>query len=481
MGFYKDDFSYLHAPALRSIGDLPAVFAFAGKLITRSLSQGLYYSIGIGIWGFDPKKWHTANMVIFAIDVLLLYALVQRLTRRRASALIGAGIFAFSGALFIAQAWVAASNELLGVTFVFAALLAHSHAIDRKATRLQKWMDLPAIIFVVAALFSKENTLPLTLIFPLLDLFALRKLTPVGWIVLSMGFGGVIAGLPLLHIKMMSSPHYAVSVNPLKIAANLLVLFYDPIIATGGDYLILNRIGMTKGNESGILDIIELAKLHPYVSGTIVVGAIGLALGWIRLTIAWARMEHVEDPVNEPMVMPSFGWVAWFIMLIPAMMIPEHHYPYYVAMPLGLLMVAVGPAIDYGLRHYEYHNIVIAALILYLCWFPINSNVAFNLSTVSRGAVIAENLRKEVMEVLPEAKPGTVVMLDGLDDDMMRALSSGAALEIWYPGVRGRAFKDLRQQILEKRPKIQPGTRIVVLGLKDNEVRNVTADFAYLF
>jgi hypothetical protein len=188
------------------------------------------------------------------------------------------------------------------------------------------------------------------------------------------------------------------------------------------------------------------------------------------------------DEERAALVPPAFGWISWLLMLAPVLVIPAHHYPYYLTMPLGFAIVAVAPAAVHGLADRRWRIPVAVGLLLYACWFPVNTHLAFERSSVTRGASLADALRESTKEVYPEIAPGTTIILDGIDEELRLAIFGGRAFEIWYPGTKGAASIRLRQE-LEQRPRrsIPIEGPVVVLRKENGGVRDVTDEFEALY
>jgi hypothetical protein len=483
IGFVTDDFWNLLAPALDSWRDLPAVAAHAVSQTPRVISQGFYFSIGKGLWGTKPAPWHAANLLIFCVDVLLLYGLLARTLRSRFSALVGSALFALSGALFYASVWVAGMEELLATGFVFAAFFAHVSAhLRRMSGGNTAWLEIPVVIFYVLALGCKETAFPLVAVVILFDLMATRRVTVAGMAMLLCGIAGFIVGLPRLNEMETEVAQYSISTNPVSLLGNLFLYFYEPVIATGGDYWIFDRIGVTAEHKAAVLNnLLTIAKTRQAVSIAILCLAVAVGAFWLWFTLKKRRHETSEQE-KVPLVGPAFGWLAWLIMLSIVLIIPGHHYPYYLTQPLGFLMVAVAPALAQALKNRRWRVPVMIGLMLYVAWYPINTRLAFDLSSVTQRARLADALHAEVVQVHREIAPGTIVVLDGADHETAVAIGFGRAFKAWYPGTEGMAFANLRERLENRRSQDIPTDRpVVIFRIENGAVSDVTPEFAAMF
>lgn len=96
--------------------------------------QGLYrplivlsYHLDAWLWNFAaPGGWngfHLTNLIIHAVNAVLLLALLRRLGLTQACRLVAVVIFGIHPALSEAVGWIAGRAELLGLTFGLAAML----------------------------------------------------------------------------------------------------------------------------------------------------------------------------------------------------------------------------------------------------------------------------------------------------------------------------------------------------------------------
>lgn len=444
VGFCGDDFRNLETPKIEKWSDVPSAIAYSTAQGSRIISHGVFFVTGRALWDLDFRKWHSAVLIIWALDTILLFAFLARVLRDRLAAIIGAGIFAVSGALFFAQVWITGSGELIAAGFVFAAFLAHAKALDhlKETGKASQGLEILAVLLVLLALITKETMILAAVAFVLFDLFAVRRVTGAGVAVILLALAGIALSMGIIDTLHES---YRITANPVTLVLNLLVFFYDPLLATGGEFWILDRLGVDQ-NIGALGELIKIAREHPAISSVLVFGIFLVAVLWVRVTLSGRRCSKTPPSAMRPLVPPIFGWVGWIVILLPVLFTPGHHYAYYLAVPFGILMIAAAPVFASALRDRRFRIPIGIALVLYVAWFPINTRLAFEYSTITRGAAEALECIEAIREMHPEIPPGTLIVLDGVDLDFQRAVYHGDAIEIYYPGTSCLAFVDLVEQ-----------------------------------
>jgi hypothetical protein len=267
------------------------------------------------------------------------------------------------------------------------------------------------------------------------------------------------------------------SFDPGRLVFNFLALFYDPIFATGGDYWLLDRIGVSGSREAAVIDLLRLGQEHPIAVAVVLLVAVIIGVWWIRATIV-SSPKSESNGESRALVPPVFGWLAWLLMLLPALVIPAHHYPYYLVMPLGFLMLAIGPAMVRWLGDRRWRVPAIIALIIYIAWFPINTALAFKMCVVPQSVRLADEFKADLDALHPDISADSAILVDRVDPDLDVALAYGYAILFWYPGAVGITFTDLHSWLRNPPDWKLPGDkRIIVVRMEDGRLRDVTGEF----
>jgi tetratricopeptide (TPR) repeat protein len=134
----------------------------------------LSHALDVHWFGLDSARGHHwGNLVLHTANTVLLGLVVWRLTRRAWVATIAAALFALHPQRVEVVSWVAERKELLAWFFSLLALLAYLHY----AARPSVWRYLPVALALVAALLAKPMAVTLPVLFCLMDLWPLRRLS----------------------------------------------------------------------------------------------------------------------------------------------------------------------------------------------------------------------------------------------------------------------------------------------------------------
>jgi len=172
-----DDGGYVSENPLIQAGltwDGIAHFFYDGHRLQWIPLTSLSYMIECQLFGLHPTVHHLTNVVLHALNALLVYALLRRFDAGYGVSLIAAAIFAVHPLNVESVAWVSARKEVLYAFFWL--LTIHAYLWYRRR------LDL-ASFFVVFLLFtagvaSKVTMMSLPLILLLLDVWPLRR---VAW------------------------------------------------------------------------------------------------------------------------------------------------------------------------------------------------------------------------------------------------------------------------------------------------------------
>jgi len=478
--FLRDDFFSFEAPALNSLSDIPEVFKNATRWGSRFLHLGIYFSVGRGLWGFNPFAWHLSNLVIFALDLVFLFGIYLRLLRNRTAALIAIGIFALTGASFYTQAWVTGSVEILAGLFAFSALLAHLWAIQDETTKTKRILrESLAILLLSCAFVTKETTVPVVLVWVLVDYYLKKRITAGGIAAIIVGIGGLIIGIlrPLALLRLIDS--YDLTLSPMHLLMNFVAYYFDPILATGAEFWLLERIGSQSGASEVIWNLPALLSenLIPAVIVCLVIAGVGIS--WFVYTI------RASGTARTKAVLPGWvGWVMWFIFLIPAIVTTGHHIPYYVFLPMAFLMLAVGPVLAGSLRSRKTAWVVIAGLFIYAAWFPINTALAIEYSNLTVGSREIVQLFGLIEEISEEEVDGFQVVLDGVDavhEDRIAYIYSiewkFEDVEAFYTTDFRRYLRTRTEAVPEPYDEFRRDGDVRVLMKEEGEWRDVTDEY----
>ncbi|MGD0349648.1 MAG: tetratricopeptide repeat protein [Verrucomicrobiota bacterium] len=131
------------------------------------------FRIERSLWGLDPTGYHCVNILLHAINALLVGLVLQRLSVP--GAWLAAALFALHPVQVEAVAWITELKSVLSLFFILLALFCWIEFIGERSRRFWYWL---AMVFYALALFSKTTacTLPAALL-----LILWLKTKPIDW------------------------------------------------------------------------------------------------------------------------------------------------------------------------------------------------------------------------------------------------------------------------------------------------------------
>ncbi len=162
---------FLHDSMWNSYGEK---FARRATIDTyRPLTMTTFF-IERALFGVDPAPYHVTNVLIHALNVLLLFALGRRIGVSSAGSMVGALLFAVHPAIAEAVHWVNGRSDPLSIAFLLGALLVWLPWLqsltppEKHPLRLAR--PLVAAVLVLSATLCKETVFLLALPVGLLGL-----------------------------------------------------------------------------------------------------------------------------------------------------------------------------------------------------------------------------------------------------------------------------------------------------------------------
>ena len=197
-GFVFDDSAYLASDAVRSLA--------LGELFGASWMGLAWYrpltllSLGLDFQLFGEASWgyHLTNVLLHAVNSLLLYALARDLLGEGRAALWAALLYASHPLQTEVVAWVSARGDLLASLLFLSAFIAH------------RQRSVLAYLLYAGACLSKETALVL----PVALFWADSRAGVAAWCKRHWGYGAVLLGvLALRYLALVDAPAGPVSTN----------------------------------------------------------------------------------------------------------------------------------------------------------------------------------------------------------------------------------------------------------------------------
>ena len=306
-GFAQDDWIRLET-ASRPLSAIVADLVAPGSAGRRPVEQ-IYFALLTRMAGLRPWVFHLAAMLLHAGNVILIHALLRRLTTAP-MALLGATLFAVHMAAFTVLYWTACAPELLCALFSFAAIAAFAGT-----GRIAGWSGL----LFAAALCAKETALLLPVVawayataagIPMR--MAARRALPLALIAVA---------YVLLYVFLKSGIEdsaYPIDLHPLHVVDRL-----SAYLTWGLGFFLPMGFSDTPGRVASVVATVLFA---------------GFAAAAIR-----------GDRRSRALGLCGLVWFSSF--LLPALLIDAHIHRYllYLALP-GIIMVAL-PGLESLLPH----------------------------------------------------------------------------------------------------------------------------------
>lgn len=348
---YDDQLQILRNPNIRDLAYVKEIFAenfwkFRGGTTNYyrplfTLSYLLtYYVFGLNPWGF-----HLVNILLHALNTLLVFWLLWRIIPHWPAALAGGALFAVHPIHTESVAWVAGLTDVLCAFFFLLAFLTFDYYLSE---RKRIYLGCSVGTFGLA-LLSKELAITLPVLL-LAYLWALRrehwKVWPVfGW------YGLVIALYSLIRVQVLGAfalTHHHVVLAPLSY---LVTLCYMTLRYVGKVLLPVNQ------NAYYVFDPIEQVTLPAFLMIT----SLTLLCAAFFLVTLWKKWWEL-----------LFGQLFFYVTLGPVLNITRIGKNVFADRYLYLPSIGLSLALAYlvfrlgGPRAYRYRNAVLV-FVMAIC------------------------------------------------------------------------------------------------------------------
>ncbi len=152
----------------------------------------LSHMLDCQLFGLNAGLHHLTNVVLHALNALLLFALLQRMTSARWCSAFVAFVFALHPLHVESVAWVAERKDVLSALFWFLTLWAYLNYIERRSPGRY----LLIVLMFCCGLMSKPMIVTLPFVLLLLDVWPLRR---------KMAAGLLLEKLPLIALSIGAS------------------------------------------------------------------------------------------------------------------------------------------------------------------------------------------------------------------------------------------------------------------------------------
>ncbi len=387
--FQQDDFAWLGLPAqLHSPGDLwHLLFYPMAQGTIRPISERGFFLVFTSLFGIDALPFRVCVFVTQVANVLLLSAIVLRLTRSRVAALGAPLLWLVNSGLMVPMSWTSSYNQILCGFSILSAFLLFLKYVE---TGQRKYYILQLVAFLLGFGVLEVNV-------------AYPGLVIVYTALLARPF--FRSAVPLLVPSALFTVVHRMNA-PAEVAPGYGIQFDGRILSTFATYWKW-MLGPSQ---------LETVKHVP--------AWFGLA-GTLVLTVA--IVAYVLYKMVKREYLPLF-FLAWIVILLaPILPLPDHISDYYLTLPaigLGMLgALAVSEAVCSAWRRKSVLALVLAAasvgcVYLYVyCQLPV-TRVGVNW-WYQRGRR-AQALIEGVVTA-SERHHGKTILLTGVDNDLFWA------------------------------------------------------------
>jgi tetratricopeptide (TPR) repeat protein len=158
--------------------DIPVTFAFWRMLTNVFLPAGAAFKEIAAL----AAPFHALNVIVHAMNVLLVYALAKRLLHSAKAATIAGMFFSFHPLQTEAVAWVSGLKDLLSTMFVLGSILLHLKSYDnerQKKTHILILKSAAACAFLLACMSKQTAGIAPVLLGVIYVLYYRRRLRDV--------------------------------------------------------------------------------------------------------------------------------------------------------------------------------------------------------------------------------------------------------------------------------------------------------------
>lgn len=319
--FVYDDYNLIiNHPGLQDLENWPAI-----------LTQGHYKGVGgyrpvvslsfaanLSLGGQDPVGFHWTNLLLHALNAVLVLLVVRRLQNSTAVAFTAAILFAVHPVHTEAVSWISGRAELLAAFFFFLAwwLYLEGTAAARP-WRTILWAE--SLVAFFAATLSKENALLFPLILVAGEVFRNRMTAQtqekvmaspssplVPRIIMSVTPYFLVIGLYFLMRELLYSEGILRKAENIKSIDNVLVTAelwprFMTAVSILADYVVLTLFPFHLSADYSFNQIpLETQFLNPRVWGSFLL----LTLIGIFMILSWKKNR------------PSWFWIGFFFLML---------------------------------------------------------------------------------------------------------------------------------------------------------------------
>lgn len=309
--FSQDDFIHLSfslsgEKVLRAFN----IFAKGEFPFYRPIPTQLYYFVNYSIFRFWPVGYHMVNFILFTINCLLVFKLVNRLVKKTGPALIAVLFFSINSTHFASLFSPAYVHELFYVLFGLTTVYFYIKFLDARNI----WNLLISLLFYIFALMSKETAVMLPFILILVNFFPFKPSTFISKLQSIAPYFMMLLVYLIGHFfyyGIAKSPSYQLIIGK----PTLNILFWYFLWALSTPNILIDFVGPGLNLNTTFLAI---SGIQGWIY--LVLFPVFIILGFL-LVADWLRNRE-ENKKYQQFIFLGFLW--FIIGLIPLIIFPLH-------------------------------------------------------------------------------------------------------------------------------------------------------------
>ena len=347
-GFIWDDDDHLTTnPAVTAPDGLDKIWSSIGTSRYYPLTLTSFW-VQHRVWGLNPSRYHTVNIILHAVNAVLLFALLRHL--RIPGAWLAAMLWALHPVCVESVAWITELKNIQSAFFFLLTLLAYLWFDEQPKPSRYVLMLLCA----AAAMLSKSSAVVLPAVLLLMIWWQRGHWLRTDWWQLAPLFAGGLAMSGLTIIEQKFQIHRASSSDA------VLSLMERCLLAGKAAWFYL-------GKSLWPVDLMFLyprwnINLHSFLNWLPVIGVIGVAIGLWRLRRhPWGRACLFGLGYFVVALLPLLGFFDLFFFRYSYV---ADHFQYLACIGPIVLVTAAGVQ----LARPRSVQVIVAAIIILLLW-----------------------------------------------------------------------------------------------------------------
>jgi hypothetical protein len=391
--------------------DFGWVFLFQNRrpseiLVLRDISQGVWgglpldelrplfplsFRLNASLFGADPAGFHLANILLHAVDALLVFAIARLATGRAFPAFMGGLFFSFAPGHAEAVSWVSGRVDLLPTAFYLGAVAAFL-GFRKTAERALCFL---ALLLMALGLFSKEILLTLPFLLVILDLWDvdLRR--------------EAVTRRGALRFLLTHLPFVLLAVGYLVLRR----VVFGNFAREGrmGGWLLPRFLAGQAADLRPFLPPFDLAHRGSLPHGALLFGGIVFGLLLVRTLALLRERNSVGETLHSMALLGSIWYAVTALPLLVTYSSPRHLY-----------LPSAGPLIALALLLFPRRDRVslgglLAGLTLLLAFC---SGLERHEAAWIRAGALSRGAREQIEALAPRIPAGGLVVLTGVPNEL---------------------------------------------------------------